>query len=168
MTVLETERLRLRPWTASESDIALWMGLHTDSEVTEFLGSYNWESTVERLTAMEKLWTTRGHGQFVVESRADGRFLGRAGLNYWPQFDEVEAAWTFRREAWGNGYATEAAKGFLEWGFRTLPVPYIAAMIHPDNLRSKRVALRLGFTVLRSDILNKHPVIVHALYRPES
>ncbi|UGT40275.1 GNAT family N-acetyltransferase [Nocardia yamanashiensis] len=167
MTVLETERLRLRPWTAAESDIQLWLDLHADSAITEFIGTYTRESATERLTGMEKQWQDRGHGQFVVESRTDGTFLGRAGLNYWEQFDEVEAAWTFRASAWGNGYATEAAKTFLPWGFEALNVPYITAMIRPHNVRSQRVADRLGFTHFRHDTLFGNPVIVNVRHRPE-
>ncbi|WP_067545594.1 GNAT family N-acetyltransferase [Nocardia crassostreae] len=165
MTVLETARIRLRPWTSGEADIALWLELHADERVSEFVGRYTRESAAERLTGMEKQWAERGHGQFVLESRVDGSFVGRAGLNYWEQFDEVEAAWTLHADAWGRGYATEAAAAFLEWGFRTLDVPYITAMIRPHNERSLRVAGRMGFTELRRDVLFGNPVIVHSRAR---
>ncbi len=68
-----------------------------------------------------------------------------------------------RREAWGYGYATEAVRACVDWGFATLPVPYITAMIHPENTRSTRIAQRLGFEPVREDLLLGDPVIVHSL-----
>jgi Acetyltransferase (GNAT) domain len=79
------------------------------------------------------------------------RFLGRARLKYWPQFEETEVGWAFRRDAWGHGYATEAARACLEWGFGSLDVPYLTAMIHPDNEASIQLARRLGMSPLRED-----------------
>ncbi len=64
----------------------------------------------------------------AVLGRLSGRFLGRVGLKYWPQFDETEVGWVLRRDAWGHGYATEAARACLDWGFGNLAIPY-----HPDN-----------------------------------
>ncbi len=70
-----------------------------------------------------------------------------------------------RREAWGHGYATEAVRACVDWGFAMLPVPYVTAMIHSENTRSTRVARRLGFEPVRKDVLLGDPVIVHALER---
>jgi RimJ/RimL family protein N-acetyltransferase len=100
-----------------------------------------------------------------VLDRASGRFLGRAGLKCWQRFDETEAGWVLRRDAWGRGYATEAARAFIDWGFASLPAPYFTAMIHPDNLASIRVACRLGMEPLREDVLLDSPVVVYAVDR---
>ena len=162
--VLETARLRLRPLTVADAD--LWVDLHADERVNRFVGTYTRQAALDRLAWIEKQWSERGHGLFAVEDRADGRFLGRAGLNYWEQFDEVEAGWTLRAEAWGRGYATEAARAFLDWGFDTLDTPYVTAMIRPGNAPSVQVAERLGCTVRREDALFDEPVTVYALDRP--
>jgi RimJ/RimL family protein N-acetyltransferase len=162
--VLETARLRLRPLTAS--DVDLWVALHADERVNRFVGTYTRQAALDRLGWIERQWSTRGHGLFAIEDKANGQFLGRGGLNYWEQFDEVEAGWTLRAEAWGRGYATEAARAFLSWGFDTLDVPYVTAMIRQGNAASVQVAERLGFTVRREDMLFDEPVIVYALNRP--
>jgi RimJ/RimL family protein N-acetyltransferase len=107
----------------------------------------------------------RGHGIFALLDRSDSRFLGRVGLKYWPQFQETELGWVLRRDAWGHGYATEAARVCLDWGFETLPVPYFTAMIAPGNERSIRVAQRLGFEPAREDVLLGDPVIVYRVER---
>ncbi len=117
----------------------------------------------ERLRANEGEWRERGHGTFAVIDRDQSRFIGRVGLKYWPQFQETEVGWILRREAWGHGYATEAARACLEWGFAVLSVAYITAMIHPENARSIRVAQRLGFRPAREDMLLGDPVIVYTV-----
>ena len=73
-----------------------------------------------------------------------------------------------RRDAWGNGYATEAARACLGWSFAELDVPYLTATINPDNVRSTRVAERLGMTPLREDVPLGDPVVVYSLDRPTS
>jgi RimJ/RimL family protein N-acetyltransferase len=162
--VLETPRLRLRPLTTS--DVDLWVALHADERVNRFVGSYTRQAALERLGWIERQWSTRGHGPFAVELKQSGQFLGRGGLYYWEQFDEIEAGWTLRAEAWGRGYATEAARAFLGWGFDTLDAPYLTAMIRPGNTASVQVAERLGFAVRREDTLFDEPVTVYALERP--
>jgi RimJ/RimL family protein N-acetyltransferase len=89
-------------------------------------------------------------------------------LKYWPQFQETEAGWLLRRDAWGHGYATEAARACVDWGFATLPVPYVTAMIQPENTRSIQVAQRLGFEPVREDVLLGEPVVVHSVKRGAS
>jgi RimJ/RimL family protein N-acetyltransferase len=72
-----------------------------------------------------------------------------------------------RPDVWGEGFATEAGRACLDWGFRDLGLPYVTAMILLDNQRSIRVAERLGMTPLRSDSLMELPVVVYAIERPE-
>jgi RimJ/RimL family protein N-acetyltransferase len=163
VTVLETERLRLRPLRTADADA--WVALHADARVNRFVGPYTRESALERLSGIERQWAERGHGLCAVEAKDGGVFLGRCGLQYWPRFDEVELGWTLHPDHWGHGYATEAARACRDWGFATLPDPYFTAMIHPGNTASLRVAARLGFTPLREDMLSGRRVVVHAVHR---
>jgi RimJ/RimL family protein N-acetyltransferase len=79
--------------------------------------------------------------------------LGRVALSYWPQFGETELGWGLRRDAWGQGIATEAARALAEWGFQNLDVPYLTAMIRRENARSVRVAEHLGIVPVRTDVV---------------
>ena len=112
---LETRRLLLRP--ISIEDLDEFVALHADPEVTALRTP---RSTVRKprsgcgatsangasaATACSPCWTGRA-----------AAFLGRAGLKHWPQFDETEVGWVLRRDAWGHGYATEAARACIEWG----------------------------------------------------
>lgn len=163
---IQTDRLILRPLELGDLNEVL--ALHEQPAVVEFMGYLSRERAVERLTHCERQWRERGHDLLAVIERASGRFLGRTGLRHWPQFEETEVGWVLRREQWGRGYATEAARACLEWGFARLPVPYITAMIRPDNTRSLGVAWRLGMRPIRQDVLVGVPVIVHAAARGRS
>jgi RimJ/RimL family protein N-acetyltransferase len=162
--MLETERLLLRPLRVDDADA--YVRLHLHGEVSQFLGPYSRPVALDRLRMIERQWAERGHGRCAVELRSTGEFIGVSGLQHWRQFDEIEIGWTLRPDTWGHGYASEAAGAWLGWGFRTLPNPYFTAMIRPANARSIRVAERLGFSRLRTDVLFDRPTTVYALARP--
>jgi RimJ/RimL family protein N-acetyltransferase len=147
-------------------DLDQLVALHVDPEVTQFIRPLDRSAAEERLRRDEDEWLERGHGLLAMLDRHDGTFLGRCGLKYWPQLDETELGWALRREAWGRGYATEAAHACIRWGFAELDVPYLTAMINPGNARSVRVAERLGLTPKRDDLLLGDPVVVYGIDRP--
>jgi RimJ/RimL family protein N-acetyltransferase len=160
---IDTERLYLRPMTMHDVDDLL--ALHSEPEVREFMGAVDRDELVDRVRRADAEWREYGHGMFVALASDDGRFLGRIGLKYWPQFEETEVGWALRREEWGHGFATEAARACVDWGFREFDYPYLTAMIRADNTRSMRVAERLGMTARREDVLFDIPVIVHSVDR---
>jgi RimJ/RimL family protein N-acetyltransferase len=161
--VIETERLLLRPLAAADLDELV--ELHADPEVTWFLRPLDRAAAVERLRDAAREWDERGYGMFAVLDRAADRFLGRVGLKHWPQFEETELGWVLRRDAWGRGYATEAARACLDWGFRTAAFPYLTAMIAPGNARSIELARRLSMAPARRDVLLGIEVVVYAISR---
>lgn len=147
------------------ADVDAFVALHDDPEVTRFIKRFERPEAEERLRVNEREWLERGHGIFAVVDRVSGELLGRAGLKYWPQFAETELGWVLRRDVWGHGYATEAAHACLDWGFEFLDVPYITAMIHPDNDASIRLARRIGMSVVRDDVLLGDPIVVFSIKR---
>jgi RimJ/RimL family protein N-acetyltransferase len=161
---IETARLLLRP--IEPADLDALTALHADPEVTRFIRPLSRSAARARIQLAEREWEERGYGLVAVLDRESGEFLGRAGLKHWPEFDETELGWALRRDAWGNGYATEAARACLEWGFAEFDMPYLTAMISPDNTRSVRVAERLGLAPMRDDVLLGDPVVVYGLRRP--
>jgi len=163
--LIETERLWLRPMRIGDLDD--FAALHADPEVTGFIRPLDRTEAEERLRRDEVEWRERGHGLLAMLDRESGAFLGRCGLKHWPQFGETELGWVLRRDAWGHGYATEAARACAEWGFAELDVPYLTAMVDPDNARSIRVAERLGMAPMRDDVLLGDPVVVYGLDRAD-
>lgn len=162
--LIETERLRLRAMTPDDLDELV--RLQEDPEVARFMGRPSREWLEGWMRSSQAEWKERGHGRVAIVAREGGEFLGRSGLKYWPQFEETEIGWALHPEARGRGYATEAARAVLEWGFgRFGDLPLITAMIQPENVASIAVAERLGMSPLRSDKLLGEPVIVYAISR---
>jgi RimJ/RimL family protein N-acetyltransferase len=139
--------------------------LYADPAVTEFLAPLDEAGHLRRCLEAEQMWAGRGYGRAAFHDRADGRFVGRGGLQYWPHFDEVEVTWALRRDAWGRGLATEAGEAWLRWGLERLDVPYITAFVAPENIGSRAVAERLGMSVLRTDTQHGREVLVYARHR---
>ena len=117
----------------------------------------------------------RGWGLWAVEVAGGAPFVGFVGLAE-PQFDAhftpcVEVGWRLAREHWGHGYATEAARAAVGFGFDELGLDEIVALTTPANVRSRRVMERLGMTHDPADDF-EHPLLPpghlirpHVLYR---
>ena len=144
MTELESENLILRQFR--ESDMDDFAALCADAEVMRFLGGtpFTRLDTWRQLARILGHWQLRGYGEWALEEKVSGRFVGRVGFIYpdgWPGF---EIGWALARDSWGKGYATEGARRALEHGFGVLGRERIISLIHPDNLRSAAVATRIG------------------------
>ncbi|MFT3975456.1 MAG: GNAT family N-acetyltransferase [Amaricoccus sp.] len=150
MTPLLTPRLRLRRW--EPRDAVPFAALNADPEVMRHfpapLDRAASDALVERL---ERAWSAAGIGFAAVERRSDGVLIGMVGLNRLalpeigpPQDGALEVGWRLARAHWGQGYATEAARAWIDHGFATFPDDEIAAIIVPANLASQAVARRLG------------------------
>jgi RimJ/RimL family protein N-acetyltransferase len=162
--LIETERLLLR--RAERGDVDALVELHADPEVRRFIPSaadFDPAMAQARVKGDAEGWDA-GRRLLIVCERATGRFLGRVGVLDWPQFGETEVGWIFAARARGHGYATEAGGAAQEWAFDHLEIPYVTALIRPDNHPSIAVAERLGMAPLRNDELFGVPVIVYARY----
>ncbi|MFF7443924.1 GNAT family N-acetyltransferase [Streptomyces sp. NPDC008122] len=148
MPELRTDRLLLRRWR--ESDLEPWAAMNADPEIREYLGDLlAREESDATVAAMKSDFEERGFGWWALEARATGAFLGRAGLDVIGEgmpFSGVDVGWRLTRSAWGNGYATEAARACLAFGFEVLGLPEILASTTVDNLRSQAVMRRIGMT----------------------
>jgi RimJ/RimL family protein N-acetyltransferase len=141
---LVTDRLRLRP--LEEGDLDNWAALCADPEVTRFMpgGALDRGAAWRNLIYQLAHWLVRGSGIWAVEEKATGAFVGRAGFadgEGWPGF---ELGGALMPQFWGRGYATECGRAALDFAFRTLKKDHVIGLIRPGNLRSVRVAERLG------------------------
>ena len=158
--ILETERLRLRPFRLSDfDDYAAMCG---DPEVTRYLITrFSREQSWRHLAFLIGHWELRGYGMWAVEEKETGDFVGRIGFaepDGWPGF---ELAWTLARRFWGRGYATEGARAALAHGFTVLRKDRVISLIHPENQASIRLAERIGESLRgQAEILGKE----HLLY----
>jgi RimJ/RimL family protein N-acetyltransferase len=143
---LVTERLELRPFAPADLDDLLVV--FGDPDVMRFVGSGRRPLDRERLAESQgrvvEHWREHGFGPLAVVERATGRLVGEAGLQVLEGGPEVEVTYTLARAVWGRGYATEAARAVLAWGFAGLGLGRIVAVSYPQNAASLRVIAKLG------------------------
>lgn len=174
---LETERLILRDWRDGDWE-PFWEGTNTPA-VMQWLGGVADDSTMADAQArLERYNRDFGHTFWVVERKSDGAILGFCGLKCCTDengpFGEVEAGWRLREEAWGHGYAREAAQASIDIGFTHFGAQQIIALTVEGNAPSWGLMLRLGMK-RRPELdfedtmwsLGFGPVIVHAITRKE-
>ena len=164
----ETERLILRQW--QESDIAPFAEMNSDPEVMKYFPkTLSFDETLE----MYNRWRSNknGFGFYVAEEKISGKFIGFVGLNipsYMP--DCVEIGWRLRKEFWGKGYATEAAKKWLEIGFGEYGLDEIISFTAKQNIKSQEVMKRIGMKrdaqrdFFHPKIPKDHPLAFHVFY----
>lgn len=140
---METPRLLLRPFTVA--DAPAMHAIYSDPEVMRFVGN----GPVASLPATEKMLrdyadhqSRRGFSFWAVAERATGALVGDAGL-YEGSGAEVELGYTLARASWGRGYATEAARAWLEAAFRVHGLDEVVALVEPANTGSIRVVEKL-------------------------
>jgi RimJ/RimL family protein N-acetyltransferase len=171
---LRTSRLLLRPWR--DDDIAPFAEMSADPAVMEYLLPLSERAlSVETWVARKPAhWDDHGFGQWVLELHGESSFIGVVGLetvSYEAHFTPaVEVAWRLARPYWGHGYATDAARAALDYGFGQLELREIVAVTVPANQRSRRIKERLGMTRAPKDDfdhprLPEGPLRRHVLYR---
>jgi RimJ/RimL family protein N-acetyltransferase len=171
---LRTARLILREWR--DEDREPFAAMNADPRVAEFLGGpidrAASDAMVDRIRAH---FRERGFGAWAVEIVGCAGFAGFLGLAV-PRFEAhftpcVEIGWRLATEYWGNGYATEAGRAALAFGFEDLGLTELVSFTVPANVRSRRVMERLG--MIRDGagdfdhplLPATHPLRRHVLYR---
>lgn len=169
---LETPRLILRDW--QDDDLPPFTEMNGDAEVMEYF--------VKPLTAAESSafflrirneLADLGYGLYAVERKTDGKLLGLTGfhrISFEADFTPgTEIAWRLIREAWGNGYATEAAAACLKYADKRLGFREIYAFTTLRNHRSERVMQKTGMQRIGTfdhPLLDaRHPLRKHVLYK---
>lgn len=143
---LETERLLLREWRIE--DFEPLAQFYSDLDVMRWLTgeTLTRSETWRGMAAIIGQWYLRGYGIWAVERKSDRAFIGRIGLNNPEGWPGVEIAWTLGKPYWRAGYASEAARTVMNYGFMTQPVDRLISIIHVDNKPSQAVAQRIGET----------------------
>lgn len=147
---LTTERLRLRPPMLEDAD-ALY-GVMAGEGVLEYFpvgGELTREKVTTRIQRHLDHWRERDYGIWVVEELDAGSMVGSCGLQFLPDAGAPEIDFLLGRDHWGKGYATEAARVALAWGFDTRQFPLIMGIVHVDNAASRHVLRKLGMTLVK-------------------
>jgi RimJ/RimL family protein N-acetyltransferase len=157
---LRTQRLLLREWR--ESDREPMAQINSDPRVTEFLNQRADKKSLRAFDAwLASHWERFGFGVWAVQAEVEpmrGVLLGFTGIAY-PEFlpelaARPELGWRLASGAWGQGFATEAAAAARDDAFGRLGVPELISLIDPGNVRSQRVAEKVGMTRTGDSVLN--------------
>jgi ribosomal-protein-alanine N-acetyltransferase len=165
---IETERLTLRP--LREADATALFEISQDPDVVRFVGDRHVPTLQEAWRAVAGWighWALRGCGQWAIEERSSGRFIGRAGIINPADWPGPEVGYLLGRPWWGHGYATEAATAAMDWGFREIGFADLLSLIDPENQASIAVATRLGETLRGETEVMGHHVLVYGISRAD-
>lgn len=173
--VLSTDRLCLRRWTAA--DLPPFSKMNQDPAVMQFfprlLSPTDSAAMVQRINAF---FDQTGYGLYAVDIKATGEFIGYTGFAN-PSFQSfftpcVEIGWRLKKDAWGQGYATEAARACLQYGFDSLRLEEVYSFTAVINQRSERVMQRIGMVKTgefdHPNLETGHALRRHVLYRISS
>ena len=148
--VIETPRLVLRRLHAGDLD-AMHAYLGDPRTMLHYPQPFSREFVREGIEKNERRYEEHGYGLFGVELKPSQELIGDCGLA-WQDLDtgqELEVGYHFRRDHWGHGYATEAAKACIDFVFQETDVDHIISLIRPENLASRRVAEKNGLRITR-------------------
>ena len=174
---IETERLYLRQWQAS--DFATFADMNADPEVMQYFPKLLTPRVSDIIAnKCQQLIADNGWGLWAVSLKVDeensGDFIGFVGLNdthanmsFAPA---VEIAWRLSKEHWGQGYATEAARASLNFAFTELGLEEVVSFTAVINKRSQLIMQRIGMTDTQDNfyhpaLKSTHPLAEHVLYK---
>jgi RimJ/RimL family protein N-acetyltransferase len=169
---LRTSRLLLRGWRDADRDPFARIGADAEA-MLHYPSTLSRAESDARADQYAAEWARDGFGKWAVEIPGVAPFAGSVGLAV-PPFEAsftpcIEVGWRLAREHWGQGYATEAARAALEFGFAQMGLKEIVAFTVPANTRSIRVMEKLG---MRFEGEFDHPGLAeghrlkrHVLYR---
>ena len=174
---IETERLYLRQWQAS--DFATFADMNADPEVMQYFPKLLTPRVSDIIAnKCQQLIADNGWGLWAVSLKGDeensGGFIGFVGLNdthadmsFAPA---VEIAWRLHSDYWGQGYATEAARASLNFAFTELGLDEVVSFTAVINKRSQLIMQRIGMTDTQDNfyhpaLKSTHPLAEHVLYK---
>jgi RimJ/RimL family protein N-acetyltransferase len=149
MEHLETWRLVLREMRTS--DVESLHRIFSDPLLMRFWPVFGRSDTEDWVEDNRRRYVEDGFGLWAVTLRGDDEAIGDCGMIR-HEVDgaiETDLGWHLRRDLWGRGYATEAAAASRDYAFGPLGQVRLTATIHPDNVASRRVAEKIGMSLLK-------------------
>jgi len=166
--VLETTRLALRRFRPDDVD-AIFAIIGDDIAMQYYPKTFNRSDAVQWVERNLRRYREHGHGFYAVTLKGSSEVIGDCGIirqdiDGEPQ---LEVGYHLRRDHWGHGYATEAARACMGLAFRTFGAKKVISLIRPENIPSRRVAERNGMKVERQVMHYGLPHLVYAMRRED-
>lgn len=154
---------RLTAERLNETHLSDFVALHLDSDVSRYLGGVRTpEVTATYLATNMAHWDQHGFGLWALRTK-DGVFAGRAGIRHIPVdgIDEIEIAYAFRRECWGQGFASEIAVALTDIGLSHHELPSLIGLVYVDNRASRRVLEKANYVLEKSMTRRGEDVVIY-------
>jgi [ribosomal protein S5]-alanine N-acetyltransferase len=148
MPILQTKRLSLREFEPEDVD-ALAMILSDPETMRYYPAPFDRAGVADWIQRNRIRYASDGYGLWAMILNSTNELIGDCGLvrQSVDGVDEVEIGYHMRRDLWGQGYASEAARACRDYGFANLGVIRLISLIRPENLASRRVAEKNGMTI---------------------
>lgn len=160
--MFETERLILR--RLDEKDVDAIFAMRSDPEVMRFIRApQNRTETINWLNLVSSRWASDRIGFCAIVEKQNGKFVGWCGLWRLKETSELEIGYAIAKNAWGKGFATEAAQVFLRYAFEQLKTEKIVAVAEPENASSRRVMEKLGMKFVRLGEFYNRQLVQYAM-----
>ncbi len=146
---IRTPRLLLRAWTPE--DAGAWYSILQEDGILRYFPNQappsrqQADAYIAHHTAQ---WKRHGYGHWAVITPGDGQVVGWNGLEYLPEVEQTEVAYLLSKRVRGRGYATEAARAAVKFGFETAGLEKIIGLVHPQNIPSVRVLENCGLALV--------------------
>jgi len=164
--MLETERLFLRP--LDENDIEAVFAMRSDRDVMQFIREpQNRDETENWIRLVSRNWIKDKTGFCAVIEKRTNKFLGWCGVWRLQETNELEVGYAIVKDSWKRGFATEAAREFLEYGFVILKPDKITAVAEPKNTASRRVMEKLGMKFVKLGYFHNLNLVQYAITKED-
>jgi RimJ/RimL family protein N-acetyltransferase len=161
--ILETPRLVLREFTIEDAD-ALARVISDPETMRYYPMSFDRAAVEEWIARNLRRYAATGHGLWAIDLKASGEMIGDCGITLQEVDGEhlLEIGYHLRRDLWGQGLATEAARACRDYGFTQLQADTLISLIRPENVSSRRVAERNSMKVWKE---TTRMGLLHLVYR---
>lgn len=169
LQILETSPLILREF--SLDDVDALARVISDPETMRFYPTpFDRAGVEEWIARNQRRYAKDGHGLWAMVLKMNGELIGDCGMTVQrvDDSDEIEIGYHVRRDHWGEGLATEAARACRDLGFAGLPVDHLISLIHRENIPSRRVAEKNGMTLWKEVIRVGLPHVVYSIRREQA
>lgn len=157
--VFETPRLILSQFT--EEDALLILQLNSDWEVVKYVHEpilASEEQAKKILLDIILPQYKNNLGRWAIHTKTGNEFIGWCGLKHRPELNEIDLGYRLKKDTWGKGYATEAAKYTLDHGLNDLDLNIITGRSHIENIASIKVLEKIGMQFIREETVDNCPV----------
>jgi len=165
--MFETKRLLLRK--LKESDTKDIFEMRKDPDVMRYIGEPQTDikSSSTWIVKMSERWDKERIGFSAVVDKKTKEFIGWCGLWILNETNEIEVGYAISPKFWGKGYATEAARRCVKYGFEELELDKIVALAFPENKASQNVMKKLGMKYCLTGQFYKKELVQFAITKEE-